>query len=168
MVAPSACPGRREVEVCASHWRRGRSGIAIGAHKGRASERRANAAWSLLQSHIAHRSVFLISGDHTAIWWNPQVAMVAAWSPSCVTGALRNRLFKAQVKENIKAPRHWPLCEEFTGDRWITRTKGQKRGKCFHLVTWSCRCENAWSMKAESCDQGHRVIVWIALWRADC
>ena len=21
--------------------------------------------------------------------------------------------------------RHWPLCEEFTGDRWIPRTKGQ-------------------------------------------
>ena len=23
---------------------------------------------------------------------------------------LLNRLFKAQIKENIKAPRHWPLC----------------------------------------------------------
>ena len=27
---------------------------------------------------------------------------------------LLNRLFKAQIKENIKAPRHWPLCGEFT------------------------------------------------------
>ena len=27
--------------------------------------------------------------------------------------------------ENIKAPRHWPLCWEFNGDRWIPRTKGQ-------------------------------------------
>ena len=34
---------------------------------------------------------------------------------------LLNRLFKAQIKENIKAPRHWPLC---TGDRWFPRTKG--------------------------------------------
>ena len=32
---------------------------------------------------------------------------------------------QAQIKENIKALRHWPLCEEFTGDRWIPRTKGQ-------------------------------------------
>ena len=24
-----------------------------------------------------------------------------------------------------QAPRHWPLCGEFTGDRWIPRTKGQ-------------------------------------------
>ena len=34
-------------------------------------------------------------------------------------------LFEAQIKENIKAPRHWSLCWEFTGDRWIPRTKGQ-------------------------------------------
>ena len=38
---------------------------------------------------------------------------------------LLNRLFKAQIKENIKAPRHWPLWGEFTGRRWIPRTKGQ-------------------------------------------
>ena len=31
----------------------------------------------------------------------------------------------AQIKENIKAPHHWPLCGEFTGDRWIPHTKGQ-------------------------------------------
>ena len=24
---------------------------------------------------------------------------------------------QAQIKENIKAPRHWPLCGEFTGAR---------------------------------------------------
>ena len=35
------------------------------------------------------------------------------------------RLFKPQIKENIKAPRHWPLCEDFTGDRWIPQTNGQ-------------------------------------------
>ena len=27
--------------------------------------------------------------------------------------------------ENIKALRHWTLWGEFTGDRWIPRTKGQ-------------------------------------------
>ena len=26
---------------------------------------------------------------------------------------------QVQIKENIKASRHWPLCGEFTGDRWI-------------------------------------------------
>ena len=29
----------------------------------------------------------------------------------------------AQIKENIKAPRHWPLWGKSTGDRWIPRTK---------------------------------------------
>ena len=32
---------------------------------------------------------------------------------------------RVQITENIKAPRHWPLCGEFTGDRRIPRTKGQ-------------------------------------------
>ena len=26
---------------------------------------------------------------------------------------------QTQIKENIKAPRHWPLCGEFTDERWI-------------------------------------------------
>ena len=41
------------------------------------------------------------------------------------------------MKEIIKAPRHWPLWGEFTGDRWIPRTKDQLRGKCFNLMTSS-------------------------------
>ena len=40
-------------------------------------------------------------------------------------------------QNNIKAPRHWPLCGEFTGGRWIPRINGQLRGKCFHLMTSS-------------------------------
>ena len=38
---------------------------------------------------------------------------------------LLNQLFKAQIKENIKAPRHWPLWGEFTSERWISHTKCQ-------------------------------------------
>ena len=33
---------------------------------------------------------------------------------------------QAQIKENIKAQRYWPLWGELTGDRWIPRTKGQQ------------------------------------------
>ena len=50
---------------------------------------------------------------------------------------LLNRLFRRRSKKNIKAPRHWPLCGKFTGDRWIPRTNGQWRGKCFRLMTSS-------------------------------
>ena len=34
-------------------------------------------------------------------------------------------VYSGADKKNIKAPPHWPLCGEFTGDRWILRTKGQ-------------------------------------------
>ena len=34
--------------------------------------------------------------------------------------------------------RHWPLCREFTGDRWIPRTNGQWCRKCFNLMTSLC------------------------------
>ena len=43
--------------------------------------------------------------------------------------------------ETMKAPRHWPLWREFTGYRWIPRTKGQQLGKCFYLMT------SSWWMK---------------------
>ena len=33
-------------------------------------------------------------------------------------------VYSVKMKGNIKAPRHWPLWGEFTGDRWIPRTKG--------------------------------------------
>ena len=52
---------------------------------------------------------------------------------------------QTQIRENIKAPRHWPLCGEFTGDRWIPRTNGQLRGKCFHLMT------SSWDVIIQSC-----------------
>ena len=32
---------------------------------------------------------------------------------------------RAQIKEYIKAPRHWSLWAESTGGRWIPLTKGQ-------------------------------------------
>ena len=40
----------------------------------------------------------------------------------------------AWIKENIKAPRHWSLWKEPTGDWWIPSTKVQLRWKCFHLM----------------------------------
>ena len=44
---------------------------------------------------------------------------------------LLNRFVQAQIKENIKALRHWPLWGEFTGDRWIPRKKGPVTQKIF-------------------------------------
>ena len=41
---------------------------------------------------------------------------------------------QAQIKENIKAPCHWPLWGEFTGDQWIPCKKDELHWKCFHLM----------------------------------
>ena len=50
---------------------------------------------------------------------------------------LLNHLFKAQIKENTKAPRHWPkVCV-------CPRTNSQQREKCFHSMTSSC-CKTHW------------------------
>ena len=38
---------------------------------------------------------------------------------------ITQQFIRAQIKENIKVPRHYPLCGEITGDRWNPRTNGQ-------------------------------------------
>ena len=63
---------------------------------------------------------------------------------------------QAQIKENIKVRRHWPLRGESTGERWILITKGQQRGKCFHLTSsWSDRLlhvDRYWFQEAAAAD----------------
>ena len=46
-------------------------------------------------------------------------------------------VYLGTAERKHQAPRHWPLCREFTGDRWIPRTNGQWRGKCFNLMASS-------------------------------
>ena len=70
----------------------------------------------------------------TDLMWMPQTSlMIITMTSQWAWWRLRSpasRLFtqpfiRAQIRENIIAPRHWPLCGEFTGDRWILRTNGQ-------------------------------------------
>ena len=72
---------------------------------------------------------------------------------------------QVQINENIKSPRHRPLCREFTGDRWIPRTKGQWNGKCFHLMTSSCNKNSA--VYDDECDMSFRLSVY-CLHPQDC
>ena len=53
---------------------------------------------------------------HTLKWGHNERDCVSNHQPH---DCLLNCLFKARIKENIKAPRHWPLWGKFTGDRWI-------------------------------------------------
>ena len=60
-------------------------------------------------------------------------------------------------------------------DRWIPRTKGQLRGKCFHLMTSSCLdnmliilvCRSVpWAALSLLCVRTHRSqVVFLSLWR---
>ena len=71
-------------------------------------------------------------------------------------GCLLNRLqtvFQTQIKENIKASRHWLLCGH--RDRGIPRTQGQLRGKCFHLMTSSWYPAKASSLYIPFSDRPH-------------
>ena len=59
----------------------------------------------------------------------PIVTMTSQWVwwrlKSPASPLLTQPFIQAQIKENIKAPRHWPLCGEFTSGRWIPRQNGQ-------------------------------------------
>ena len=76
--------------------------------------------------------VSIHSGHYT------DVIMGAIFLKSPASWLFTQSFIQTQIKENIKAPRHWPLCGEFTGDQWIPRTNGQLYGKCFHLMMSSC------------------------------
>ena len=50
----------------------------------------------------------------------------AWWRLKSPASPLFAQLFiQATIKESMKAPRHWPLCGESTGDRWISSINGQ-------------------------------------------
>ena len=63
------------------------------------------------------------------IWQNAIILMTPQWAQwrlkSPALQLFTEPFIRAQVKENNSAPRHWPLCGEFTDDRWIPRTKAQ-------------------------------------------
>ena len=75
--------------------------------------------------------------------------------------SLLNRYSDAAQK-NIKAPHHWPLCGEFTGDQWILRANGQLRGKCFHLTTSSWPNVSCLRQDWES-EVGHNDLILVKL-----
>ena len=58
-----------------------------------------------------------------------------------------NRLFRRRSKKTSKL-RVTGLCVGNSPDRWISRTKGQLRGKCFHLMTssWSWNNSMCWML----------------------
>ena len=71
------------------------------------------------------------------LWFIHYSAIIMGAMTSQITSLtiVYSTVIQAQITESTKAPRHRPLCGEFTGHRWIPRTNSQSRGKCFHLMT---------------------------------
>ena len=61
-------------------------------------------------------------------------------SASQITGLpiVHSTVIQAQIKENIKAPRHWSLRGEFTGDQWISRTNPHKGPVTRKMFPFDC------------------------------
>ena len=95
-------------------------------------------------SSIGLESALLPDRWQATAWINHYGDVIMGMMASQITSItiVYSTVYSVQIKENIKAPRHWPLCGEFTGDRWIPRTKDQWRGKCFHLMTSSWMMAN--------------------------
>ena len=78
------------------------------------------------------RGWVITSHRFTWFWFfvdhNNSVIMSVMASQITSLAIVYSTVCSAQIKENIKSPCHRPLCGEFTGDRWIPRTKGQLRG----------------------------------------
>ena len=71
-----------------------------------------NLKWMWMDGWISHMHRIIHEKHHYGdVIMGPITTQVT--SPT----VLYSTVYQTQIKENIKAPRHWPLCGEFTGDR---------------------------------------------------
>ena len=74
-----------------------------------------------LQNGSHFVSALCVNGDGISYHYS-DVIMGAIASQISSLKLFTQPFIQTQIKENIKAPRHWPLCGEFTGD-WFDLTK---------------------------------------------
>ena len=89
----------------------------------------------ILTESIIHCRIHIDAPPGFDMLMTSSIIMTSQWARLRLISPA-SRLFtqsfvQTQIKENIKAPRHWPLRGKFT------ETNGQLRGKCFHLMTSS-------------------------------
>ena len=90
-----------------------------------------NGLEAVTKLHVTEVGVLLQKVGHqcssvNCVFHYGDVIMGAPWRlKSPASRWFTQPFIQAQIKENIKAPRHWPLCGEFTDHRWIPRTKDQ-------------------------------------------
>ena len=90
--------------------------------------------WKITTIQYVDFYVDMLKTNKTALTTSSLTNCILQWSHSGRDGVSNHRRLvclhmqpfdQAWIKENIKAPRHWPLWGEFTGDRWIPPTKSQ-------------------------------------------
>ena len=90
----------------------------------------------IVRKYTKSKSNKVLLTEHDRFYIN--ITVIPYWLrwhlKSLASGLFTGLLVQVNMKENIKAPYHWPLWGEFTGDQWIPWTKGQWWGKCFHLT----------------------------------
>ena len=73
------------------------------------------------------------------------------------------KLLQANIKEILKTLHHSPLCWETTSHKWVFCTKGQKSGKCFHVIMWYFAASVGWASVLSSMYYG-RLMTLMAWW----
>ena len=110
---------------------------------------------------INSRDEMTVSKRYPSTLWHIRyndVIMVRWRLKSPVSPLFTQPLIQAQIEENIKAPRHWPLCGEFTGDAenvsiwWRHHIRGLVSHSVYHQVYTQVCCV------VISC--GYSVVLW--------
>ena len=75
--------------------------------------------WGRFRCRLTSTGIPLIDYYYSEVIMSAMASLITSVSIVCLS------VCSGADQENIKAPRHCPLWGEFTGDRWILRTKGQ-------------------------------------------
>ena len=66
-----------------------------------------------------------MAGTGGSIWSDNYSDVMMSAMTSQIISIVYTNVYSGADQRNAKAPRNWTLWREFTGDRWIPRTKDQ-------------------------------------------
>ena len=82
---------------------------------------------SIFAQHLLNFACSLERKGHFPLHYS-DVIMGAMASQLTSLDIVYSTVYSGADQTNIIAPRHWPLCGEFTGDRWMPRTNASNAG----------------------------------------
>ena len=109
-----------------------------------------NVALTYSTSHKSLLEIFPLQNPVRCKHYN-DVIMGAMASKITSLAVVYSTLYLGEIKENIKAPRHWPLCGEFTGDSPAQMASNAENVS----IWWRHRVINVNTMERQSVDCLH-------------